>query len=195
VKLLCIGGFLGSGKTTLLLQVACAMVASSLKVAIVENEIGQVGVDGEFVRELGVPVQELFGGCICCTLQTGLLETLRDVDALYAPDWVIVEPTGMASPGDVAKTVRRWLPQLSVVRLLTVVDAERFEMLCEVVKPLIEAQVQAADAIVVNKIDAVSAETLEHVIAEARRMNESAALLPVSAEAGTNLDRLFEVML
>jgi G3E family GTPase len=195
VKLLCIGGFLGSGKTALLLHVARTMVSSSLKVAIVENEIGQVGVDGDYVREQGLVVQELFGGCICCTLQTGLVETLRDVDTLYAPDWVIVEPTGMASPGDIAATVRRWLPQVSAVRLLTLVDAERFEMLYEVVTPLIEAQIQAADVIAVNKVDCVSAEVLDAVTGEVRRLNDNALVLPVSAEAGTNLERLYEVML
>jgi G3E family GTPase len=195
MKLLCIGGFLGSGKTTLLLKVARVMVSSSLRVAIVENEIGEVGVDGGYVGEQGLPVQELFGGCICCTLQAGLAQTLRDVEALYAPDWVIVEPTGLASPGDVAETVRRWLPQVSAVRLLTIVDAERFEVLNGVVAPLIEAQAQAADVLAINKIDVVSSEAVDEVIAAVRLMSATAVLEPVSAEAGTNLERLYEVML
>jgi len=106
VKLLCIAGFLGSGKTTVLLELARTMTQSGLQLAIVENEIGDVGVDGGYVREAGLPVQELFGGCICCTLQTGLVETLRALELQYAPDWVVVEPTGLAAPGDLMKTVR-----------------------------------------------------------------------------------------
>ena len=84
MKLLCIAGFLGSGKTTVLLELARTMTQSGLQLAIVENEIGDVGVDGGYVREAGLPVQELFGGCICCTLQTGLVETLRALAALRA---------------------------------------------------------------------------------------------------------------
>jgi len=136
VKLLCIAGFLGSGKTTVLLELARTMTQTGLQLAIVENEIGDVGVDGGYVREAGLPVQELFGGCICCTLQTGLVETLRALEAQYAPDWVVVEPTGLAAPGDLMKTVRTYMPQIARSRVLTLVDAGRWEMLQQVVEPL-----------------------------------------------------------
>ena len=73
MNVLCIAGFLGSGKTTILLEVARSLTEDGVRVAVIENEIGEVGVDGGYVREQGLPVQELFGGCICCTLQIGLV--------------------------------------------------------------------------------------------------------------------------
>ena len=86
MRVLCIAGFLGSGKTTMLLRLARTMAEDGLRLAIVENEIGEIGVDGGYVREAGLPVRELFGGFICCTLQTGLVETLRTIEAEYDPD-------------------------------------------------------------------------------------------------------------
>ena len=145
MKLLVVAGFLGSGKTTVLLDLARRMTDDGLSLAIVENEIGEVGVDGEVVRRHGLPVRELFGGCICCTLQTGLAETLRAIEAEYAPDWAVVEPTGLAAPGDVVTTLRAFMPSLERTAVLTLVDAERWEMLWEVVEPLVTAQVEAAD--------------------------------------------------
>jgi G3E family GTPase len=68
MRLLCVAGFLGSGKTTVLLELARRVAEASLTLAIVENEIGEVSVDGGIVRERGLPVSELFGGCVCCTL-------------------------------------------------------------------------------------------------------------------------------
>ena len=111
VNVLCIAGFLGSGKTTVLLEVARAMAEDGAQLAVIENEIGEVGIDGGYVREQGLPVQELFGGCICCTLQAGLVETLRAVESRYEPDWVIIEPTGLAAPGDILGVVVDHCPE------------------------------------------------------------------------------------
>ena len=158
MRLLVIAGFLGSGKTTVLLDLARRLTDDGYSLAIVENEIGEIGVDGEVVRRHGLPVRELFGGCICCTLQVGLVETLRDIETEFAPDYAVVEPTGLAAPGDVVATVRGLMPSLESITTLTLVDAERWEMLWEVVEPLVTAQVEAADVVVVNKADAAGAE-------------------------------------
>jgi G3E family GTPase len=190
VKLLCIAGFLGSGKTTVLLELARTMTQTGLQLAIVENEIGDVGVDGGYVREAGLPVQELFGGCICCTLQTGLVETLRALEAQYAPDWVVVEPTGLAAPGDLMKTVRTYMPQIARSRVLTLVDAGRWEMLQQVVEPLITAQLEAADVIAVNKIDQVDEAVVARIEEVVRRANATAAIRRVSAVSGSGLGDL-----
>jgi G3E family GTPase len=195
VKLLCVAGFLGSGKTTLLLDLARRMTAASLRLAIVENEIGAIGVDGGFVREAGLPVRELFGGCICCTLQTGLVATLRAIAAEYDPDWVIVEPTGLAAPGDITTSVRALLPHIDHIRVVTLVDAERWEMLSQVVEPLITAQIAAADVIAVNKVDTVDGEVLAAVTAAVRRSNAAAPIIPVAAATGAGVQALYEALL
>jgi G3E family GTPase len=195
VKLLCIAGFLGSGKTTVLLDLARTMTQTGLRLAIIENEIGDVGVDGGYVREAGLPVQELFGGCICCTLQAGLVETLRALEEQYAPDWIVVEPTGLAAPGDLMKTVRTYLPQMGRSRVLTLVDAGRWEMLMHVVEPLITAQIEAADVVAVNKIDQVDDAALDQIDDAVGRINASAPIVRVSATSAAGLGDLQERLL
>lgn len=190
MNVLCIAGFLGSGKTTVLLEVARAMTARGTRLAIIENEIGEVGVDGGYVREQGLPVQELFGGCICCTLQVGLVETLRAVETRYEPDWVIIEPTGLAAPGDILGLMADHCPQVSATRVLTLVDAPRWPMLLEVVEPLVSAQLEAADVVAVNKIDEVDGEALAAVLESVRALAGTATVLPVSASAGTGMEHL-----
>jgi len=190
VNLLCIAGFLGSGKTTVLLEVARAMTEEGWSLAVIENEIGEVGVDGGYVREQGLPVQELFGGCICCTLQSGLVETLQTVESRYSPDWVIVEPTGLAAPGDLLGVVVDHCPEVDVIRVLTIVDAARWPMLLEVVEPLVTAQLEAADIVAVNKIDAVDDEALAAIVQSVRALAGKATVLRVSAATGAGMKRL-----
>jgi G3E family GTPase len=98
MDILVISGFLGSGKTTLLLAVAKGLVASGRKVAIIENEIGKVGVDGETIAAEGLAVKELFSGCICCSLRINLVNTLLELERTTEPDIVIIEPSGVAGP-------------------------------------------------------------------------------------------------
>jgi G3E family GTPase len=195
VKLLCIAGFLGSGKTTVLLGLARSMTQEGLRLAIVENEIGEVGVDGDYVREHGLPVQELFGGCICCTLQAGLVQTLQALEESYDPDWVIVEPTGLAAPGDIMTTVRESMPQIVSIRVLTLIDAGRWDMLVHVVEPLITAQIEAADVVAVNKIDEADEAALAGIEAAARRLNAAAPIVRMSATSGAGLQSLREALL
>jgi G3E family GTPase len=195
VNLLCIAGFLGSGKTTVLVELARLMTQADLRLVIVENEIGEVGVDGGYVRDQGLVVQELFGGCVCCTLQSGLVETLRTLERRYEPDWAIIEPTGLAAPGDIMATVGKLMPQIPTSRTLTLVDAARWEMLIHVVEPLINAQLKAADVVAINKIDEVGGEALTDIEAVVRRTNVVAPILRVSGTSGVGLPRLYEMLL
>ena len=190
MNILCIAGFLGSGKTTVLLEVARAMTEGGTRLAVIENEIGEVGIDGGYVREQGLPVQELFGGCICCTLQAGLVETLRTVQNRYEPDWVIIEPTGLAAPGDILGVVVDHCPDVDTIRVLTLVDAPRWPMLLEIVEPLVTAQLETADVVAVNKVDEVDEEALAAVMSSVRSLAGKAPVLPVSAGTGTGMKRL-----
>jgi G3E family GTPase len=194
VNVLCIAGFLGSGKTTILLEVARTLTKGGARVAVIENEIGEVGIDGGYVREQGLPVRELFGGCICCTLQVGLVETLGAVREAYDPDWVIIEPTGLAAPGDILGLVVDHVDDLDVVRVLTVVDAERWPMLLEVVEPLITSQLASADVVAVNKTDVVGGEALATVIEDVRALAGDAEVLPVSAGTGGGMRALLRAV-
>jgi G3E family GTPase len=190
VNVLCIAGFLGSGKTTILLEMARALAEEGASLAVIENEIGEVGIDGGYVREQGLPVRELFGGCICCTLQVGLVETLVSVRDSYDPDWVIIEPTGLAAPGDILGLVVDHVPDLDLVRVLTIVDAPRWPMLLEVIEPLVSSQLQSADVVAVNKVDEVDGEALAAVLESVRSLAGDATILPVSAATGAGMPRL-----
>jgi G3E family GTPase len=190
VNILCIAGFLGSGKTTILLEVARALAKDGARLAVIENEIGEVGVDGGYVREQGLPVQELFGGCICCTLQVGLVETLLKVGDAYTPDWVLIEPTGLASPDDILGLVVDNVPDLDMVRVLTIVDAPRWPMLLEVVEPLIVSQLVSADVVAVNKVDGVDEQELAEVLEAVRALAPKATVLPVSTTTESGMKTL-----
>ena len=192
MKLLIMAGFLGSGKTTLLLQIAKRLSAASLKIAIIENEIGEIGVDGDYLNREELHVQKLFGGCICCTLSTGLIETLEKIELHYQPDLVILEATGVARPGDILTNVNKYQPKVESIKILTLVDAFRFEMLMEVIEPLLTAQIEAAHTVVVNKIDQVQEKTLEHVTHSIECLNPEAKISTVSAEVGTNLNSFLD---
>ena len=194
MNVLCIAGFLGSGKTTILLEVARTLTQEGASLAVIENEIGEVGIDGGYVREQGIPVQELFGGCICCTLQVGLVETLISVRESYDPDWVIIEPTGLAAPADVLGLVVDNVPDLDIVRVLTIVDAPRWPMLLEVIEPLVTSQLQSADIVAVNKVDEVDGEALDAVLGSVRALAGDTMVLPVSAASGAGMRSLLRAV-
>jgi G3E family GTPase len=190
MKLLIIAGFLGSGKTTLLLQVAKHLAAASQRITIIENEMGEVGVDGEYLTLEGLHVQELLGGCICCTLAAGLVGTLEKVQRLFQPNLVILEATGSARPSDITKNLRDYGKNLDAIQIITLVDPSRHEMLMEVMTPLVTAQIEAADIVAVNKLDQVERETVQRTIQSARELNPRASIVAISAEERTQLDTL-----
>lgn len=190
-RLIVVAGFLGSGKTTLVLELARRLVAASHRVAIVENEIGEIGVDGAALAAEGLQVRELFGGCVCCTLQAGLVEALKELTRTYCPDYVIIEPTGIAQPTDLTSTVARYAQWLEDVRVLTLIDAERHEVLTQVIGPMLDGQIAGADVVAVTKVDMVDEEQLAAVLAAVRAGDAPRHVFEVSATAGVNVDELF----
>lgn len=190
MKLLIIAGFLGSGKTTLLLEVARKLAAASQKIAIIENEIGEIGIDGKYLRQEGLQVQELFGGCICCTLSVDLVSTLEKVERLFQTDLTIIEPTGLASPGDVVTAVRSYAPMVTDIMVLTLLDATRYEMLYEMLTPLLTAQIQSADIVAINKIDVVDEANIDLISKNVNQLNPQARVVSISAEKRINLEPL-----
>ena len=103
--LLVMAGFLGSGKTTAIIGLANAIRKHGLKLAIVVNEIGEIGIDDQVFRQLDFDVWELLSGCICCSLTGDLLQTLNKLDSQYDIDLVIVEPSGAANPRQLIATL------------------------------------------------------------------------------------------
>ena len=153
--MLLIAGFLGSGKTTFVIDMAQKLVAEGKKVAILVNEIGEIGIDGQLMRQLDMNVWELMGGCVCCTLAASLPETLEQVQRDYTPDMVILEPSGSAETHKVLSA----LSGVEIIkpedcRTVILVDVPRLPMLREIIMPLISSQIAKADYIALNKMDA-----------------------------------------
>ena len=152
MRLLLFAGFLGSGKTTLVLALARQAALDHLRVCVLVNEVGEVGIDGEVLRLGDMEVVEITGGCICCQIGVDLVRALRDLEQEFRPDLVIVEASGIATPGGVLDAIRSYPPRtLQTIHTVTVVDPTRFEALQDVLTPLIEGQIAGADCLVATK--------------------------------------------
>ena len=183
MKILLLSGFLGSGKTSALLQLASYLVRTSTKdgtsVMIIENEIGEVGVDDKVLKAQGLQVKELFAGCACCTGGADLLADIRTIRDSMAPDWIIIEATGVAYPLQIKENVEACfrIP----VKILALADAKRWKRLHAYMAQLIEGQVDAADCILLNKVDLVEEAEADAIVEELRRYNPTAAIHKVVA--------------
>ncbi|WP_005032532.1 CobW family GTP-binding protein [Holophaga foetida] len=183
------GGFLGSGKTSLILSLAHYLVGEEgtegSKLVILENEIGEVGIDNKVLQAGGYAVRELFAGCICCTLTADLVTTLNELNETIHPAWVIFEPTGLAYPAKIIETLRQYGQGIERIVVVSVVDAERWEELTEITPALVQGQVSSGDLVLINKCDLVGEESLGAIREALREMNPGAEILSVSA---LNLD-------
>lgn len=163
MRLLLFSGFLGSGKTTQVIKLTQTAIERGLKVAILVNEIGEVGIDNQLMRQLDMNVWELLNGCICCTLTADMVSTLHQLDSEYSPDLVVIEPSGAAVPRSIqiALSYYRGSP-LESVRTISVLDPLRLEMIMAVMTPLVTAQIKAADLVLVSKCDMATPEEIEY---------------------------------
>ena len=183
MKFLILGGFLGSGKTTLLMQLARYLTRGSQEegpsqVMILENEVGNSGVDDKFLKNSGYQVQNLFGGCTCCTLGSELISSVEDIRNQYHPDLMILETTGLAYPGLIRDNLKNSIGQDS--RICSVVDAQRWKRLKIPMGELFTGQIECADTVLLNKTDLVKEEELAEIEKDIRKINGAAALLRTS---------------
>jgi G3E family GTPase len=195
MHLLLFSGFLGSGKTTLILPLSKAVVQFGYRVAIIVNEIGEIGIDNQVMRHLDLNVWELVAGCICCTLSGDLIATLQKLDLDHAPDLVIVEASGAADP----KSVLGALPyyrgrSLSSVRTGSVLDPLRLPMLIEVMTPLITSQIQHADLIIVTKSDLATSDQIDFACRTARKINPKARIVSAAVRGHLEPELISELM-
>ena len=171
-------GFLGSGKTTLLRRILGER-AGARKMAVIVNEFGDVGVDGEVIAGSNVNLVELTSGCLCCTLRGSLMNAVEELREKAAVEQIVVEATGVASPGDMLEDLNesKIAHELDVGPLVTVVDAPKFTRLKQMLGEFYEEQVENADVLVLNKIDLAAPEELEEAKAAVREINPDAVLL------------------
>jgi G3E family GTPase len=183
MHLLLFTGFLGSGKTSFIVPLAEAVTEAKRRVAIIVNEIGEIGIDNQLMRQLDLNVWELLNGCICCTLSSDLVSTLQKLDAGYSPDLVIVESSGAANPNNVLSALPYYRGRpLQSVNIVSILDPLRLQMLIEVMTPLITSQIQHADLVIVNKIDLASPDEIAFACRTAREINQEAKIRCTKAQ-------------
>ncbi len=197
MDLLLISGFLGSGKTTMVLSTIERIIQRKhKKVVIIVNDFGQIGIDGKVMEKFGLEVREMPSGCICCTLGTDLLTTLRDVEEGFNPDLVIIEPTGVADPEAIHETLKLYTGSpIGTVRIVIIVDAVRYPVIVKALERPLKNQLKAADVIIINKLDQVDEAAIRSIEQSIRDMNLKTKIIPASATLGTNLDQVVDAIL
>ena len=189
MRLVILGGFLGTGKTSVLMPVARQIVEAAggggkTRVAIIENEIGQVGIDTAFTEGAGFTTTELFNGCVCCTLASSLMDSLCQLERDVDPEWVILETTGLARPHDIAESIRRYYDENMNTAVCITVDVNRWNRLQKVVGELLTEQIENADYVFLNKIDLADAETIAAVRKDIEELTKG-KVYEISAKADT----------
>lgn len=171
-------GFLGSGKTTLVRRILGER-GGERKMAVIVNEFGEVGVDGDVIAGSNVDLVELTSGCLCCTLRGSLMSAVEELREKAAVEQIVVEATGVASPGDMLEDLNdsKLAHELDVGPLVTVVDAPKFTRLQQILGEFYEEQVENADVLVLNKIDLATQGELDEAKAAVREINPDAVLL------------------
>lgn len=192
---LIIGGFLGSGKTTLLMRFASRCRAEGKSVAILVNEMGEVGIDGATLKAEGYDAVELPDGCICCSLSGTLQNALKSIDRDIHPDILIIEPTGLALPHKVKELVHTSLIDSDYTVIVGIADAQRFDELMRSKEEFFKRQLYAADLVLINKSDLASDKDLVRIHDRIIDFYPDKSVLRVSAKTGDGLDEVVRTVI
>ena len=173
-----ISGFLGAGKTTLIKK----LLSEALKgqqVVLIENEFGEIGIDGGFLKDAGVNITEMNSGCICCSLVGDFGTALKDVITKFNPDRIIIEPSGVGKLSDVIKAVQGVAEDapIELNSLVTVADANKCKMYMKNFGEFYNNQVESAHTIVLSRTQTMKQDKLEACVAMIREHNKDAAVI------------------
>ena len=170
-------GFLGAGKTTLIKKLIKEAYAGE-KLVLIENEFGEIGIDGGFMQEAGVQINELNSGCICCSLVGDFRAALEQVLETYAPTRILIEPSGVGKLSDVAAAVRSVCgEQVALGALVTVADAGKCRMYMKNFGEFYNDQIENATAIVLSRTQNLSDEKVAAAVAQVREHNAAATVV------------------
>ena len=173
-----VSGFLGAGKTTLIKKLLKDALADT-KVVLIENEFGEIGIDGGFLKEAGIEIKEMNSGCICCSLVGDFGASLKEVIETYAPERILIEPSGVGKLSDVLKAVENVASDLKVQvnSAVAVVDASKAKMYIKNFGEFFINQIAFAGTIILSRTDKVSQEKLNECVALVREHNEKATII------------------
>ena len=194
VKIDIISGFLGAGKTTLIKKLLKDGFQGE-QVVLIENEFGEIGIDGGFLKEAGIQIREMNSGCICCSLVGDFGTSLKEVVTKYDPDRILIEPSGVGKLSDVIKAVQGVQDEVDIKlnSYTTVVDAKKCKMYMKNFGEFFDNQIQYAGAIIMSRTDIASEKKVQESLEILRSLNKDAAIITTPIE---NLDgkKLVEVM-
>ncbi len=171
-----ISGFLGAGKTTLIKKLI-AEAFEGEKLVLIENEFGEIGIDGGFLKEAGIQITEMNSGCICCSLVGDFGEALKEVLTKYSPDRVIIEPSGVGKLSDVIKAVQNIGDEVQINSTATVVDASKCKMYMKNYGEFYNNQIEYAGTVILSRTQNVSAEKLDACLKMIREKNDEASII------------------
>ena len=173
-----ISGFLGAGKTTLIKKLLEEAFQGE-KIVLIENEFGEIGIDGGFLKDAGIQVNEMNSGCICCSLVGDFGTALKEVLDTYAPDRILIEPSGVGKLSDVVKAVENVAGTMDVHidSSIVVVDGKKCKMYMKNFGEFFNNQVEHAGTIVLSRTQSMTEEKLQEAVALLREHNEAATMI------------------
>lgn len=186
-----VSGFLGAGKTTLI-QKLIKDVFAGQKVVLVENEFGEIGIDGGFLKEAGIVINEVNGGCICCTLQGDFKEALEKVLEQYHPDRILIEPSGVGKLSDILHIVKE-VEGLEINSYSTVVDAKRCKIYHKNFKEFFDDQIVTANCVILSRTQMVDESVLQQDTDIIHELNKDARIITTPWD-DLNGTTIFEAM-
>ena len=174
-----VSGFLGAGKTTLIKKLL-AQAFQGEKLVLIENEFGEISIDGGFLKESGVQISEMSSGCICCSLVGDFNKALKDVHQQFAPDRILIEPSGVGKLSDVIVAVENTVkdvPDMKLNSFVTVADATKVKVYMKNFGEFYNNQIESAGTIILSRTQKLDQEKLEAAVALLREKNPDAAIL------------------
>ena len=177
-KVTIISGFLGAGKTTFIKKLL-EEVYKGQKVVLIENEFGEIGIDGGFLKDSGVQINEMNSGCICCSLVGDFGKALKQVASEYAPDMIIIEPSGVGKLSDVIAAVENVKEEadLSLENFITVADGTKCKMYIKNFGEFYNNQIESASTIVLSRTQNMTEDKLEAAVALIKEHNDKASII------------------
>ena len=192
IKIDVISGFLGAGKTTLIKKLFESKLKNE-KVVLIENEFGEIGVDGSFLKNSGVQIKEINSGCICCSLVGDFSKSMKELVENYAPDRIIIEPSGVGKLSDIIKAIEKVDEPLKINIVATVVDGGKCKMYYMNFGEFYDDQVKQANTIIVSKTDKLTNDKVLAAVELIKSLNPHATVVTTPVTE-LEADKLLEVL-
>ena len=192
IKIDIISGFLGAGKTTLIKKLFESKLKNE-KVVLIENEFGEIGVDGSFLKNSGVQIKEINSGCICCSLVGDFSKSMKELVENYAPDRIIIEPSGVGKLSDIIKAIEKVDEPLKINIVATVVDGGKCKMYYKNFGEFYDDQVKQANTIIVSKTDKLTNNKVLAAVELIKSLNPHATVVTTPVTE-LEADKLLEVL-